>query len=195
MKVSGVRLRPPSVELRRREACSQRCGGTGGDRCIFEPEVGKLFATTGEAMEFYNTYSWEIDFVLRFGRSRGEQDREAFQGHGGSSEVRSVRYGCAAMIRLVRQDDDSWAFSYGAGFHGVRFKAGFPGRGGARPGGLSRSADPDFLFVISVRNYCSPQSKTPILHPCCEETPFTRWPSFAPVSRLLFAMWLGARRP
>jgi len=44
--------------------------GNRGDRCIFEPEVGKVFESTEEAFEFYNMYSWEIGFGIRHGRCR-----------------------------------------------------------------------------------------------------------------------------
>ncbi|RLN25051.1 hypothetical protein C2845_PM07G08760 [Panicum miliaceum] len=41
-----------------------------GDRCIFEPELGKVFESTQEAFEFYNMYSWAVGFGIRSGRSR-----------------------------------------------------------------------------------------------------------------------------
>lgn len=41
-----------------------------GDRSIFEPEVGKLFDSPQEGFEFFNMYSWEVGFDIRFGRSR-----------------------------------------------------------------------------------------------------------------------------
>lgn len=41
-----------------------------GDRCIFDPVVGKVFDSPGEAFEFYNMYSWEKGFGIRFGKNR-----------------------------------------------------------------------------------------------------------------------------
>lgn len=41
-----------------------------GDRCIFEPTVGKLFDSPEEAFEFFNMYSWEKGFGIRFNRLR-----------------------------------------------------------------------------------------------------------------------------
>ncbi|TVU14684.1 hypothetical protein EJB05_38168 [Eragrostis curvula] len=41
-----------------------------GDRSIFEPTVGKVFDSPQEGYEFYNMYSWEVGFGIRYGRSR-----------------------------------------------------------------------------------------------------------------------------
>ena len=47
--------------------------GDRGDRCIFEPEIGKVFESIEEAFEFYNMYSWEIGFGIRLGRCRSNK--------------------------------------------------------------------------------------------------------------------------
>ncbi|TVU42813.1 hypothetical protein EJB05_09236, partial [Eragrostis curvula] len=44
-----------------------------GDRRIFEPTVGKVFDSTEEAFEFFNMFSWEVGFGIRFGRSRSNK--------------------------------------------------------------------------------------------------------------------------
>ena len=41
-----------------------------GDKSIFEPEVGQLFDSPQEGFEFFNMYSWELGFGIRFGRRR-----------------------------------------------------------------------------------------------------------------------------
>ncbi|TVU20202.1 hypothetical protein EJB05_36401, partial [Eragrostis curvula] len=90
-----------------------------GDACIFEPAVGKSFDSSEEAFEFMNMYSWEVGFGVRFGRSRTSKSGRrtmqdivcACEGHGGAESARSVRCGCPAMVRLLRQADDSWAIS------------------------------------------------------------------------------------
>ncbi|CAL4934499.1 unnamed protein product [Urochloa decumbens] len=90
-----------------------------GDRCIFEPEIGKLFDSTEEAFEYYNMYSWEVGFGIRFGRCRENKSGKrtmqdivcACEGAGGSNDARTVRCQCKAMVRLLRQADDSWAVS------------------------------------------------------------------------------------
>jgi hypothetical protein len=37
---------------------------------IFEPEVGLVFDSREEAREFYNMYSWEVGFGVKFNSSR-----------------------------------------------------------------------------------------------------------------------------
>jgi hypothetical protein len=41
-----------------------------GDRSIFELEEGKVFDSPQEGFQFFNMYSWELGFGIRFGRSR-----------------------------------------------------------------------------------------------------------------------------
>ncbi|CAL5070768.1 unnamed protein product [Urochloa decumbens] len=117
MATSGVRLPGAwnygAVERALRNAHER------GDRCIFQPEVGEVFDSAQEAFEFYNMYSWEVGFGIRYGRSRenkaGRRSKQdivcACEGAGGANDFRTVRCGCRAMIRLLRQQDDSWAVS------------------------------------------------------------------------------------
>lgn len=43
--------------------------GSGGLTPVFTPHVGADFDSAEEAYEFYNMYSWEIDFGIRYDRS------------------------------------------------------------------------------------------------------------------------------
>ncbi|KAM0859108.1 hypothetical protein ACQ4PT_047399 [Festuca glaucescens] len=86
---------------------------------IFEPSVAKQFESATEAYEFYNMYSWEKGFGIRYGRSRqnaaGRRSMQDIvcvcQGKDGDENSRSVRCGCNAKIRLLRGEDDGWYVS------------------------------------------------------------------------------------
>ena len=41
-----------------------------GSDAVVRPSVGLSFDSIGEAYDFYNLYSWEIGFGIRYGRSR-----------------------------------------------------------------------------------------------------------------------------
>ena len=41
-----------------------------GEKCIFQTTKGQVFQSIEEAFEFYDIYSWEEGFGIRFGRSR-----------------------------------------------------------------------------------------------------------------------------
>ncbi|KAL6842025.1 hypothetical protein ACP4OV_028004 [Aristida adscensionis] len=90
-----------------------------GERCIFEPEVGKKFDSPAEAFEFFNMYSWEVGFGIRYGRSRantsGRKSRQdivcSCEGHPTHVDGRSMRSGCPCMIRILRLDDGHWFVS------------------------------------------------------------------------------------
>jgi len=47
-----------------------RCAGQGKGAPLFLPLDGTEFRSCEEAKEFYNLYSWEIGFGVRYGRSR-----------------------------------------------------------------------------------------------------------------------------
>jgi hypothetical protein len=53
-----------AVERALREAANR------GERCIFEPKIGQVFQSLEEGYEFFNMYSWEVGFGVRYGRSR-----------------------------------------------------------------------------------------------------------------------------
>jgi hypothetical protein len=42
---------------------------------VIVPEVGVTFDSVGEAYDFYNLYSWERGFRVRYGKSRLNVDR------------------------------------------------------------------------------------------------------------------------
>ena len=64
-----------------------------GDKCIFELEIGKVFESTEEAFEFYNMYSWEVGFGIRFGRSR--------QCKGGRRTMQDIVCACEVCVRKL----------------------------------------------------------------------------------------------
>ena len=37
---------------------------------MIKPEIGTSFDSLGEAYDFYNLYSWEVGFGIRYGESR-----------------------------------------------------------------------------------------------------------------------------
>ena len=50
------------------------------DKSVMRPELGLSFDSLGEAYEFYNLYSWEIGFGIRYGKSRlNAQRRKTMQ--------------------------------------------------------------------------------------------------------------------
>ncbi|XBJ26571.1 hypothetical protein VPH35_003961 [Triticum aestivum] len=86
---------------------------------VVVPEVGDSFDSLGEAYDFYNLYSWEIGFSIRYGKSRLNVERtkcmqEIVCGCSGKpkkSNTRSCRCECPAMIRLLRSNDNGWYIS------------------------------------------------------------------------------------
>jgi hypothetical protein len=51
------------------------CTYTRGEQ-VMAPEIGMSFDSVGDAYDFYNLYSWEEGFGIRYGRSRLNKDRE-----------------------------------------------------------------------------------------------------------------------
>ncbi|VAI92824.1 unnamed protein product [Triticum turgidum subsp. durum] len=45
------------------------------DKSVVRPELGLSFDSLGEANDFYNLYSWEIGFGIRYGKSRLNTER------------------------------------------------------------------------------------------------------------------------
>jgi hypothetical protein len=43
---------------------------------VIKPEIGTGFISLEEAYDFYNLYSWEVGFGIRYGKSRLNIDRE-----------------------------------------------------------------------------------------------------------------------
>lgn len=80
---------------------------------VLNPEVGTCFDSTEEAYDFYNLYSWEMGFGIRYGRSRrntkgGKCMQEIACGHGGKPQASGKSRECTALIRLLRTDDNGW---------------------------------------------------------------------------------------
>lgn len=111
---SDVRVGPPremgAVELALRNSASRTT------KYILEPVVGTSFDSMAEAYEFYNLYSWEAGFGIRYGRSykngkgyRTSQDLVCQLAGSDSREHNdSARCKCKAMIRLHRSSDHGW---------------------------------------------------------------------------------------
>ncbi|XP_044444673.1 uncharacterized protein [Triticum aestivum] len=77
---------------------------------VVVPAMGTKFDSLGEAYDFYNLYSWEIGFRVRYGKRRLNVGRtkcmqEIVCGCSGipkKSNIRTCRCRCPAMIRLLR---------------------------------------------------------------------------------------------
>ncbi|WVZ87594.1 hypothetical protein U9M48_034205, partial [Paspalum notatum var. saurae] len=99
---------------------------------IFEPVVGMVFDSREEAREFYNMYSWEVGFGMKYCNSRcsGKKQGDTAQygdvdgayrsmqviacqkaGHDPRTTRASKQCGCPAKIRLLRTDDGGWYIS------------------------------------------------------------------------------------
>lgn len=83
---------------------------------VVEPTVGTTFDSLEEAYEFYNLYSWEVGFGIKYSKHRLNVHRvkcmqEISCGCSGKpmkENSRSTRCGCTAMIRLLRTEDNGW---------------------------------------------------------------------------------------
>uniref|UniRef100_A0ACD5XJ07 Uncharacterized protein n=1 Tax=Avena sativa TaxID=4498 RepID=A0ACD5XJ07_AVESA len=82
---------------------------------VVNPEMGTCFDSVEEAYDFYNLYSWEMGFGIRYGNSRrntkgGKSMQEITCGHGGKRQAggKSRTCECPALIRLLRTDDNGW---------------------------------------------------------------------------------------
>ncbi|XP_037463497.1 putative protein FAR1-RELATED SEQUENCE 10 isoform X1 [Triticum dicoccoides] len=105
--------RKSALELSMRAFISKRDGN------VVNPAVGTSFDSLDEAYQFYNLYSWEAGFGIRYSKSRLNVERmkcmqEIVCGCAGKPErknTRSTRCGCAARIKLLRSDDNGWYIS------------------------------------------------------------------------------------
>ncbi|XBI98979.1 hypothetical protein VPH35_019146 [Triticum aestivum] len=88
---------------------------TPGD-IVIVPKIGTSFDSLGEAYDFYNLYSWEKGFGIRYGKIRLNVNRtkcmqEIVCGCAGKPIVentRSCRCECQALMRLLRSKDNGW---------------------------------------------------------------------------------------
>ncbi|KAM0921945.1 hypothetical protein ACQ4PT_006503 [Festuca glaucescens] len=86
---------------------------------VVHPTLGTVFDSLPEAYEFYNLYSWESGFSIRYGKSRqnvrgSKCMQEIVCGCAGKpikDNSSSNRTNCPAMMRLLRIDDHGWFVS------------------------------------------------------------------------------------
>ncbi|KAM0894874.1 hypothetical protein ACQ4PT_024185 [Festuca glaucescens] len=111
--------RPPSV--RRVPALEAALRGFANRKSdvIVNPTMGVVFDSLPEAYEFYNLYSWESGFGIRYGKSRqnvrGSKCMQEIVCGSAGKPVRdnsaSTRTNCPALIRLLRTEDHGWFIS------------------------------------------------------------------------------------
>ncbi|XP_037445539.1 protein FAR1-RELATED SEQUENCE 5-like isoform X2 [Triticum dicoccoides] len=83
---------------------------------VVAPEIGREFDSLAEAFEFYNLYSWEIGFGIRYGQSRTNAKKSrtvqdivcGCAGRPKKENTKSVACNCQALIRLHRTADNGW---------------------------------------------------------------------------------------
>lgn len=83
---------------------------------VIAPETGMEFDSLTEAYDFYNLYSWEIGFGIRYGPSNKNRAGSrtvqnincACEGRPRHDNTRSSCCRCLAMIRLHRTADNGW---------------------------------------------------------------------------------------
>lgn len=83
---------------------------------VIDPCLGTTFDSLGEAYDFYNLYSWEDGFGIRYGKIRLNAEKtkcmqEIVCGCSGKptkENTKSCRCECLAMIRLLRTSDNGW---------------------------------------------------------------------------------------
>uniref|UniRef100_A0A453SQQ2 FAR1 domain-containing protein n=1 Tax=Aegilops tauschii subsp. strangulata TaxID=200361 RepID=A0A453SQQ2_AEGTS len=92
------------------EETIRRCADKPSDNVI-KPEICMSFDSLGEAYDFYNLYSWEVEFGIRYGKSRLNVERtkclqEIVCGCSGKPEQQnswSCRCECPAMTQEARE--------------------------------------------------------------------------------------------
>ncbi|KQJ92375.1 uncharacterized protein LOC100833635 [Brachypodium distachyon] len=99
---------------------------------IVSPAVGTCFDSLAEAYEFYNIYSWETGFGIRYGRSRVNskgskcmQEITCCQGGKPAKDGKSRRCDCTALIRLLRTDDNGWYITQHRKVHNHGFSTAY----------------------------------------------------------------------
>ncbi|KAM3298792.1 hypothetical protein ACQJBY_040327 [Aegilops geniculata] len=83
---------------------------------VVAPSVGLVFDSLGEAYDFYNLYSWELGFGIRYGKSRTNvKGTKCMQellcvcsGKPKKTNTTSCQSECPAMLRLLRTADQGW---------------------------------------------------------------------------------------
>uniref|UniRef100_A0A341N7D9 SWIM-type domain-containing protein n=1 Tax=Brachypodium distachyon TaxID=15368 RepID=A0A341N7D9_BRADI len=91
---------------------------------ILCPKIVLCFDSLPEAYEYFNLYSWEFGFGIRYGRSHNYKCKSGpkkdviyrtmqtivcgCEGYPKKKNTSSVRCGCATFIRVLRSDDYGW---------------------------------------------------------------------------------------
>uniref|UniRef100_A0A8I6XC29 Protein FAR1-RELATED SEQUENCE n=1 Tax=Hordeum vulgare subsp. vulgare TaxID=112509 RepID=A0A8I6XC29_HORVV len=102
--------RVPALEASMRAYAENKVG------TVANPVIGTSFDSVQEAYEFYNLYSWETGFGVRYAKSRLNVHRTkcmqefvcACAGKPLQSNSRSTRSGCGALMRVLRSEDKGW---------------------------------------------------------------------------------------
>ncbi|KAM3309903.1 hypothetical protein ACQJBY_030918 [Aegilops geniculata] len=63
------------------------------DKSVVRPELRLSFDSLGEAYDFYNLYSWEIGFGIRYGKSRLNTER--------TKSMQEIVCGCSVSVCLL----------------------------------------------------------------------------------------------
>ncbi|PUZ56377.1 hypothetical protein GQ55_5G292800 [Panicum hallii var. hallii] len=116
-------VEPPDCRIPRSVGAIEKALKNSRNRAtahIFEPVLGMVFDSRAEAYKFFNLYSWEVGFGIRFGSSARNRvnkyrtmqeivcEKEGFDHRCTSS---SKRDHCKAMIWLHRTEDHGWYVS------------------------------------------------------------------------------------
>ncbi|PNT71052.1 hypothetical protein BRADI_2g22227v3, partial [Brachypodium distachyon] len=77
---------------------------------ILLPEIGLCFDSLPEAYEYFNLYSWEVRFGIRYGKNKSYKCKSGPKKDGipKKKNTSSVRCGCKCFIRLLRSEDHGW---------------------------------------------------------------------------------------
>ena len=63
------------------------------NKSVVRPELGLSFDSLGEAYDFYNLYSWEIGFGIKYGKSRLNAER--------TKSMQEIVCGCSVNVCLL----------------------------------------------------------------------------------------------
>ncbi|CAL4989275.1 unnamed protein product [Urochloa decumbens] len=121
-RIKQPRSGPNFREAPNAETALMKALRTAEDRAgepIFFPYEGTIFNSREEGKEFYNLYSWEKGFGVRFTRGRKNDEKYmtkadivcSCQGIAANPNSASSRTNCMARIRLLRRGDHAWYIS------------------------------------------------------------------------------------
>ncbi|KAE8795351.1 putative protein FAR1-RELATED SEQUENCE 10 [Hordeum vulgare] len=83
---------------------------------VVAPQIGREFDSLADAFDFYNLYSWEIGFGIRYGQCRRNAQKSrtvqdfvcGCEGKPRKENTSSLASNCQALIRLFRIRDNGW---------------------------------------------------------------------------------------